>query len=425
MDPETIDIILVTYKRLHLLKRTVKAIYRRTKYPHRLWVVNNGGDDETATWLKRAKLHGYVHDYILADNGGQAQGQNLGLDKVQSKYFVVTQDDLVPPDLQPCWLERLLHLAGKYPEYAGISMRIERIRHRDVDENKELIESPTSLAAVFRIMRLEDAKCIDGFGKRPHWESTEFMRRTKPLKKKLAVATHLYASHIGFMPKNKGFAEGFTDYKTYSPERVTQGEDQPYPDIDPKTNIPLNVNTPRDAAEQARREAAWKFWGSDMRRKPGPAIPEHKILAKYVKGVTLEVGCGSTKVHPATIGMDVYPSCSVDIVGDIRDLWMFEDESVDVIVASHVLEHLTDAKSALKEWYRVLKPEGVIAIAVPDGDKRPGSITGAHKAVFPKETLRVLFKRCLGMKVLQLENAPDKPPGKDVLVCAARKRANS
>jgi predicted SAM-dependent methyltransferase len=47
---------------------------------------------------------------------------------------------------------------------------------------------------------------------------------------------------------------------------------------------------------------------------------------------------------------------------------MFPDNSVDLIYASHVIEHLSvaDAKRAIAEWYRVLKRNGVLRLAVPD-----------------------------------------------------------
>jgi len=231
---EPIDILLVTYNRLNFLKFVVKKIYERTRYPHRLWVIDNNSTDGTKDWLKKAKLHGYLHDYILlSKNEGLAAGFSAGFEKVESEYFICTQDDIVPPDLTPCWLERILHLFKKNEkEYCGISMRVQRIRHRDVDEHKELIESKPSLASIFRISKKKEIEIIEGFGKRPHWESTAFYQRTASLKKKLAVATHLYADHIGFMVDNKGFAEGFTNYHTYAAERIKQGEDQPYPDID-------------------------------------------------------------------------------------------------------------------------------------------------------------------------------------------------
>jgi len=44
----------------------------------------------------------------------------------------------------------------------------------------------------------------------------------------------------------------------------------------------------------------------------------------------------------------------------------FRDNSLDYVVSSHVLEHVANPVSALKEWYRVLRPGGLIYMVVPD-----------------------------------------------------------
>lgn len=66
--------------------------------------------------------------------------------------------------------------------------------------------------------------------------------------------------------------------------------------------------------------------------------------------------------------IDIIDGPNVDIVTSAHDLSMLEDESVDEILAEHLLEHLTffQANRALTEWYRVLKPEGKLIIEVPD-----------------------------------------------------------
>lgn len=60
----------------------------------------------------------------------------------------------------------------------------------------------------------------------------------------------------------------------------------------------------------------------------------------------------------------------VDFVGDISDLSQFDTNSIDEIYASHVLEHVPQAKAldALKGIHRVLKPGGTFYISVPDLD---------------------------------------------------------
>jgi SAM-dependent methyltransferase len=52
-----------------------------------------------------------------------------------------------------------------------------------------------------------------------------------------------------------------------------------------------------------------------------------------------------------------------DLALNLEDLDL-DDESVDVFIASHVLEHVDDAK-ALSELHRSLKPGGVAIIMVP------------------------------------------------------------
>jgi SAM-dependent methyltransferase len=43
----------------------------------------------------------------------------------------------------------------------------------------------------------------------------------------------------------------------------------------------------------------------------------------------------------------------------------FEDHSFDVVIASHILEHLVDDAAALADWYRLLTPGGRLLIGVP------------------------------------------------------------
>ena len=53
---------------------------------------------------------------------------------------------------------------------------------------------------------------------------------------------------------------------------------------------------------------------------------------------------------------------------NLNKRWSFEDNSVDVVYASHLFEHLSLKSAALfmKEAYRCLKQGGVIRIVVPD-----------------------------------------------------------
>jgi predicted SAM-dependent methyltransferase len=83
----------------------------------------------------------------------------------------------------------------------------------------------------------------------------------------------------------------------------------------------------------------------------------------------LHLGCGE-RFLPGFIHIDCREFPHLDYVSDISKLDMLEEESIDLVYASHVLEHFhrDDIKRVLSEWYRVLKIGGVLRIAVPDFD---------------------------------------------------------
>ena len=59
-----------------------------------------------------------------------------------------------------------------------------------------------------------------------------------------------------------------------------------------------------------------------------------------------------------------------NIITDLNEKWPFEDNSVGVIRASHIVEHLKNPIHIMNEAYRVLAPGGWIFIEVPSTDGR-------------------------------------------------------
>lgn len=82
----------------------------------------------------------------------------------------------------------------------------------------------------------------------------------------------------------------------------------------------------------------------------------------------LHLGCGNKYLGKEWTHIDIYNYDTVDIVMDIKNLNIFADNSIDEIYACHVMEHFPkkEITNILKEWYRVLKPNGLLRIAVPD-----------------------------------------------------------
>lgn len=81
----------------------------------------------------------------------------------------------------------------------------------------------------------------------------------------------------------------------------------------------------------------------------------------------LHLGCGSKHI-PGFFHVDIQNYAHVDRVAAADKLDFVPGESVELIYACHILEHFGRFQivDVLREWYRVLQPDGVLRLAVPD-----------------------------------------------------------
>jgi predicted SAM-dependent methyltransferase len=85
-------------------------------------------------------------------------------------------------------------------------------------------------------------------------------------------------------------------------------------------------------------------------------------MSKY-----LNLGCGG-RFHPEWTNVDMAPVDDSVIRHNLRRPLPFAADTFDAVYHSHVLEHLgqDDASMFVHECYRVLRPGGVVRIAVPN-----------------------------------------------------------
>jgi predicted SAM-dependent methyltransferase len=110
---------------------------------------------------------------------------------------------------------------------------------------------------------------------------------------------------------------------------------------------------------------------------------ENAVLARHLRGRGIEIGA-LWKKFPVPRSARVYyvdrfPNAdlrqhytevssklvSPDVVADGTQL-PFPSRSLDFVIASHVLEHLPFPLAALRHWYDVLRPCGVLLLKIPD-----------------------------------------------------------
>ncbi len=140
---------------------------------------------------------------------------------------------------------------------------------------------------------------------------------------------------------------------------------------------------------QRGRALAGRLWralgfGPRFRRK-------RSVLAqRYIRGSGIEIGAlnepltlppGSSvryvdcldlpalrTLYPRIAGEPLAP---VDVIDDGERLERFADASVDFVVANHFIEHTEDPIGAIEAHLRVLRPGGILFMAVPDKRRSP------------------------------------------------------
>lgn len=81
----------------------------------------------------------------------------------------------------------------------------------------------------------------------------------------------------------------------------------------------------------------------------------------------LHLGCGK-KYIPGFVHVDLEDHPHIDYRIPVDNLTFAPNASVELIYASHVLEHFgrNEVDKVMKEWFRVLKKGGILRLAVPD-----------------------------------------------------------
>ena len=93
--------------------------------------------------------------------------------------------------------------------------------------------------------------------------------------------------------------------------------------------------------------------------------------------IFLHVGCGPKNKSSCLgfnndnwkeIRFDIDKNVNPDIVGTLTDMKSVETGSVDAVYSSHNIEHIFphEVPIALREFYRVLKDDGIVVITCPD-----------------------------------------------------------
>ncbi len=80
--------------------------------------------------------------------------------------------------------------------------------------------------------------------------------------------------------------------------------------------------------------------------------------------VVVDLGCGNNKVEGAW-GFDLRREPGVQVLSNIEHGLPIKTDSVDVVWARHVIEHVRDLIGFMEELSRICRPGGAVEIDVP------------------------------------------------------------
>jgi hypothetical protein len=198
-----IDIIMLTHNRLEHLVATVDALEERTPEPYRLTIVDNASGPAVRNWL--ADNRHRFERLILRPANEHVPAFTHGIEATLSDPFVVTDPDVVVPELEPSWLARMLELMERHPDFGLIGIGLDDVNRPEVIGPEvidpatvvdgEIVE--TGVGTVFQFIR-RDA-LVTGY--RSDGQACTNVRRA--------------GYRVGWVPGVRGLHLGWDDFKLY------------------------------------------------------------------------------------------------------------------------------------------------------------------------------------------------------------------
>jgi len=137
-----------------------------------------------------------------------------------------------------------------------------------------------------------------------------------------------------------------------------------------------------------------------------PVCPVNNGLKRFIKKyvtrndiVATNLGSGNSNLHENISNIDIFAYGNVNMTAELENL-PIQDNTVDVILNTAVLEHIPFPEKAVSEFYRIMKKDGVIYCSFP-------FIQGFHASPYDfsrrsAEGVKVLFK---DFKILEVKDA--------------------
>lgn len=391
-----LDIIIPTYNNFEYLRPCLESILRNktSQGLFHIYVVNNG-HESSCDWVH--------HQDITVFNAGSnlrwEGALEYALAKTSAPYVMFLNDDVLIPPTSKMWINQLLqHFisdeVGAVGPSSNVVMGLQNIFHQtdlSVFTAKYLIGFcyMTRRKAIIEVGGIDPSL--------PGGDDLDMSIRLRDAGYKLIVDKNVFVYHHGFKTGTRvnGDAQKMNGWNSY--------------EMIEKTNHAL-----------IRKHGFKKWWDCIKGGFDLPSIvhttahdSEGNVIRQHIIGdKILDLGCGGNKTVPNAIGVDMIAKndfietlantvSTADVNADITKPLPFEENSVDTIIARHIVEHLMDSVTILKHWRTLLKVNGRLIIAVPNNaihKSIPMNVEHVHG--FDPVSMKSLLEVC-GFRVIE------------------------
>lgn len=393
----TVSIICPTFNNPEFLNPCIDSIYQSGALFGlcELVIVNNGSQP----------IKEYVKDWpntrVLepGKNLGWERGLQYGLDNSDSEYVCFQNDDtLIPKATQSFYSQLLWPFQNKSVAAVGPATTVAAGWHSIFMKYplRTMVEV-TYLIFFTVMMRREDLVAAGGIDNScPGGDDFDLSIRLRKMGKSLVINPDAFIIHHAFK----------------TGERVRGGREKPggwnsKEMIDNTNKWLIQKHGFKTYMETMR--------GFDYRQEEQVDL-EGDAISRLVRGPKIiELGCGFRKTVPQAIGIDIVPKgepCNhlsgppsvADIQADVTKELPIEADSVDTVIARHILEHTVNYIETIGHWERVLKVGGRLIIAVPNQELRNTiPLNPEHVGAYTPKSLKDLME-LLGFKTLSTED---------------------
>ena len=399
-----VDILIPTMDNTSYLRSCILSILgtRQGENLSHLWVINNGHPN-SCDWIDPK------HKFITVIQTG---GKNLGwegaiakgMEMSKAPFVVFQNDDTVIPYSDKLWLNKMIqHFRDPLVAAVGPTSNMVMGNQNMLAEVPVTVHTNTFLIGFCVMHRREFFEKIGGFDfDLPGGDDLDWSIRYRNAGYKLIVDRNVFVFHYGAQTGIRLHGNYNVEGGWYS-NKMTEN-----------TNLAL-----------IKKHGLRKWWETLAGMSKVSSIKynfkkdsEGILIRKNVKVKGLKVidlGCGNLKTYSGSIGVDIVEKDKIieqiggdgfsvaDITADVSMPLPIEDNSVDVVVARHVLEHMVDPISAVRHWLKPLRVGGRLVICIPN-ERLIESIpmNPQHYHAWVPESFTVFAKAVGGIKILDM-----------------------